>query len=113
MFAVIPVNAGLKYIDRGDFTAPDFTMGDFTIDNTLHTLDLPAYIPSNAKGVLIQMVAKATVEDKRFSVYPYPYVNLEWYMFIKTWNANSDVSCHVFLPLIDGNKINYKIAVGM
>jgi len=53
MFAIIPVNAGIKYVDRGDPAALDFTVGDFITDNTWRELDLFPIVGAGVKLVLL------------------------------------------------------------
>lgn len=65
MFAVIPVNAGIKYIDKGDVDTPDFETGAFTENSDWHELDLSGKITKGAVLVLARLVATPSVANKK------------------------------------------------
>lgn len=54
-------NKGHKYVDRGDFNDPDFTVGDFIADETWRDLDLSSIIP---KGVSLVLFSLALLVDE-------------------------------------------------
>ena len=52
------------YIDRGDPATQDFTLVDFTCDNTWRELDLSACIPTIARAVLFHLKFEASQKDE-------------------------------------------------
>ena len=56
---VISGSTDLGFVDRGDPSAFDFSIGDLTTDATWRDLDLSSIIPAGAKAVLFS----ATVRD--------------------------------------------------
>lgn len=50
------VEAEMKYVDRGDVGAPDFTIADITQDFNQHPLDLSAIVGATAKVVHLKVV---------------------------------------------------------
>lgn len=59
MFAVIPVNAGVKFVHSGNPDGYDYTTEDFTINSMFHDLDLTDKIPENTKLVLLRVRFKS------------------------------------------------------
>lgn len=51
----------MKYHDRGDPVAPDFTTPDFTADGAWHTLDLSAIVPEEAADHLVLLRFKGKI----------------------------------------------------
>lgn len=43
------------YVDRGEVSAPDFSVSDFTTDDGYHDLDLSSIVPANAKQVHVSV----------------------------------------------------------
>ena len=52
--------AGVKFTDRGELNAYDFTQGDFTKDNGWHELDLSAIVGSQKCLVLMHIIIQST-----------------------------------------------------
>jgi hypothetical protein len=48
----------LGFVDRGDPSAYDFTLTDFTTDGNYYDLDLSAIVPAGAKAVIIRIIAQ-------------------------------------------------------
>ncbi len=46
---------GHRFVDRGDAVGTDFSVGDLTIDDAWHDLDLSGIIPVNAKAVILRV----------------------------------------------------------
>lgn len=70
------IGAGLQYEDRGDPTAYDFLIADFTTDGNWHDLDLSAIVPKGVKLVHFTVI----VGDDSSNKYIY---------FRKNGNANA------------------------
>lgn len=49
-FKVLNTSAAENYVDRGDPSAVDFSIGDFTKDGVYHDLDLSSIVPAEAAG---------------------------------------------------------------
>ncbi len=56
--------SGLRRVERGVVSGYDFTIGDFTRDNTWREMDLSSIVPANAKWVTIY-VSISTLEAMR------------------------------------------------
>lgn len=52
------------YVDRGDPSTQDFTLANFTCDNTWRELDLSAFIPTIARAILCHLKFEASVKDE-------------------------------------------------
>jgi len=45
--------AGTRLVHRGEILVPDFQVGDFTIDDEWHDLDLSSILPANAFAFIV------------------------------------------------------------
>lgn len=111
MFAV--QNAGLTYTDRGDISVDDFDLSDFIVDGAWHNLDLPDFVPNNAKAVLMLINVKATTTGQSFRVCPYTYTSRWGKTTVKTSVATQDLENQAFVPMIGGKKIQYRVDTGV
>lgn len=55
MFAVTPVNAGVKWTDRGDVADSDYENGDLTKDAQYHDMDLSSIVGAGKRLVLLRV----------------------------------------------------------
>ena len=60
--------AGHKFVDRGDPSELDFTLANFTLDDTWRELDLSSIIPIGTIAVFISLVVQNTDLGKLFSL---------------------------------------------
>lgn len=101
------------YIDRGDPAAIDYTVGDFTRDDTWRELDLSAIVPEGATAVALTLV------------FNYGATNRHAY-FRKNGNANDIIFTGLTNPVAtldyigdlvcavsSDRKIDYKISTGI
>ena len=58
--------AGGVYVDRGDPSAWDFSVGDLTTDGTWRDLDLSSIVPAGAKAVVIKLLIQDDTADYQF-----------------------------------------------
>lgn len=65
ILALIP--PGTEFVDRGDPGAYDWTVGDFTTDNTWRDLDCSAIVPENAIAILFNCQMRTTATNKTSS----------------------------------------------
>lgn len=61
--------AGVKYVDRGDPAAWDFTSGSFTKDSAYHDLDLSSILPSEAANQLVHLVVQVNTTIAGSGIY--------------------------------------------
>jgi hypothetical protein len=54
-----------KYVDRGDPSANDFLLANFTTDEVWHDLDLSSIVPNGAKAVHFRSVLKGNTAGAR------------------------------------------------
>lgn len=52
------------FVNRGDPAVTDFTVADFTCDNTWHELDISAFVPATAKLTLFHLKFEASQKDE-------------------------------------------------
>jgi len=101
-------NGGI--INRGPYSASDFTMGDFTKDENWHTLSLASIIPEGVKFVYL------TLSYKSYGVY-------NWAFFCKPSTGTNyncahaativagEVHFHEFFVGVDSNReVEYNVA---
>jgi len=61
-------SAGHKYIDRGFITANDYRIGDFTLDDAYHTLDLSSIIAAGSVVCMLFIALKGDAGGLKFVV---------------------------------------------
>ena len=59
-------SGGMDYVDRGDPSAWDFDVTDFTADNTWRTFDLSSIVPSGAIAVHLMIYLRDDVANSEF-----------------------------------------------
>lgn len=64
------LEAGMKYVDRGDPAVSDFAIGDLTLDSGWHSLDLSGIIPvagaSHMVHIVVEVVAPEALDHIHF-----------------------------------------------
>ena len=70
-----------RYVDRGDPTAYDFVLANFTTDGAWHDLDLSSIVPANATTVLLRVI----IQDNLVGM----FLNLRKNGNIETYNTIS------------------------
>lgn len=61
------IHGQLGYFDRGDPADADFTLVDFTLDNTWHDLDLSAIVPADAQAVNLKLNVRSAAAQTRYA----------------------------------------------
>ena len=62
---ILPTNLGHRFVDRGDPSSVDFSVGDFTTDSTWRDLDLSSIVPVGAVAVLLHVIVKDDVTNSQ------------------------------------------------
>lgn len=98
------------YHFRGDPTAFDFTIGDLTIDNAWHDLDLSSIIPEGVRAINMITNIRGTAAQVRVAFKRGGQVND--YNMCSIWTQKINVKIGGSFPIaVDENRImQYKIA---
>lgn len=101
------------YIDRGDPAAPDFVLGNLTVDNAWHDLDLSGIVPAAGANmkVYLRLDLYASEKKKMFLRHKGHANEINMALAQVTTAYHKDDTYYVVL---DANrKIEYKLEVTM
>jgi len=98
-----------SFVDRGDPTAFDFTLADFTTDFVWHDLDLSALVPPGAMAAVLKLSIITTNTQK--IVYFRKNGNVQPYnvSFLAIQVANTWIGGDLIVALDTERKVQYKI----
>jgi hypothetical protein len=91
------IHGQLGYFHRGDPGSADFTLGDLTVDNDWHDLDLSAIVPANAQAINLKVNIRANVISNRFAIRRKDVSN-EWNTLV-VWTQVANVRKGVLEPV--------------
>lgn len=98
------------FFDRGDVIALDFELGDLTVDNGWHDLDLSSIVAYGAKAVLLKLegensaVSGEMLIKKKGNTY---YTNAGVFRLAE---ANLEHAEDVIVPLSSDRMVEYSVA---
>ena len=102
--------SGHRFVDRGDSVGVDFSVGDLTIDDAWHDLDLSGVIPVNAKAVILRVECNAPAVGERAKFRTKGHSREDNVSIIRTQVAGIGISYDLFIvPDING-VIEYRIS---
>lgn len=101
------IGAPKGFVDRGDPSANDFTLTDFTTDGNVHDLDLSSIVKPGAKAVLFVLGFWHTSIGNAFAFRKKENSNNNSKSVCVTWAANNWVYFDVICPIGFSRKISY------
>ena len=99
---------GMDYVDRGDPAAWDFTIVDFTTDNTWRTLDLSGIVPVGAVAVHMMIYIRDNAANSELLFRKNGNTNLHNAGRINTQVANIDIRQDIIVACDANRVIEYK-----
>lgn len=102
---------GLKYVNRAEQAAYDYTDATLTADGAWHTLSLSAIIPANAKLVLLRVGASRSLAGQYFRVSKVGQTNSFSCVNVATQVANI-INEQTALVDCTGSQIQYWLTTG-
>ncbi len=97
------------FVNRGDATAADFSVGSFTRDNAIHQLDLSAIVPAGAVAVFLRVIIQDTAAAKYIMFFPNGETHEYSIDYLNTQVANVPIGMTMGPIALDANrKISYQ-----
>ncbi len=106
---IAEIGATGAYVDRGDPSSFDFTLGDFTLDNAWHPLNLSAVIPVDTSLVAIQVVQRCIISAQQTVWRKAGNTNEKNVSAIIGPVANTFAFGTIFTPVNTARRCEYKI----
>lgn len=100
---------GVDFVNRGNFATADFTIGDFTKDNTWRELDLTSVIPAGCKCVLVRGYMQGTTTNLLAAFRTAGNADIGNAAHLFTFEANKRTEDDIWLIPNDIGVIEYKI----
>lgn len=95
--------------DRGPHDSFDYSLGDLTVDNAFHELDLSSIVPDGAKGIVLHLKASSTDITKLARMRRAGDPETLTRCVIRPQVANIEITVHVIIPVDSTRKIDYML----
>ena len=105
------VRAAGMFVWRGGSAGYDFILGDLTLDNAWHDLNLIAIVPEHANGVLLSVDLRCTLAAKRVDFRHSAADGIWSVATLRTQAANVRYSAPVPVPIDSDRVCQYKFNV--
>lgn len=103
------INNSLGFIDRGDPSAVDWDLADFTVDTNWHDLDCSVTVPAGAKAILFQVrFAHSTVAGEFFYMRKNGNVNTSNVSAVSIFSAVA-INIDIIVPCDSNRIVEYKL----
>jgi len=101
---------GIHFLAKADQQSYDFTLTDFTRDDSYHDLDLSSLIPAGTKAVLLWGAYKSDTADCECSLAQYGHTGTYLKSITHQHVVNTGTNIDCLIPVDSNRKIQYRFS---